>query len=122
VDAAAVRPGGIRVSARLLLVLELAVGAREEEGLMPVVESYEIGGTAVFTADLENLAVAVGLADLLAMNDETFTDSSSHCCPLSLVPAYARARRCGRGLGCLAARRGRRYSTTGCLMRAAGGV
>jgi hypothetical protein len=71
----------VSLSARLLLVLELAVGAGEKERLVPVVEPHEVRGTAVFTADLENLAVAVGLADLLAVDDEALTDSSLHRVP-----------------------------------------
>jgi hypothetical protein len=66
---------------RLVLVLELAVDAGVEKRLVPVVEPHHIRWPAIGTADLEDLAMAVGLADLLAVDDEALTDSSLHRVP-----------------------------------------
>ena len=54
-----------RSGVRLVLVLQLAVRAGVEQRLVPVVEADHVGRTAVRAADLKDLAVAVGLADLL---------------------------------------------------------
>ena len=87
--AAAVSRGSLRA---LVLVLEFAVGTRVEQGLVAVVEPHELGRAAVFAADLEDLAVAVGLADLLAVDDEASSDGCVHRVLLRVLPAYAGGR------------------------------
>ena len=68
-------------SVRLALVLELAVGAGVEQGLVAVIEPHEVRRTAVGSADLEDLAMTVGLADLLAVDDEAFADDACIVAP-----------------------------------------
>ena len=72
-----------------MLVLELAVGARVEQRLVPVVEAHEVRRPAVGAAHLEDLAVPVGLPDLLAVDDQAIADARLHGIPLRRVPAYA---------------------------------
>ena len=83
------RPGAGERSVRLVLVLELAIGARVEEGLVPVIEAHEVRWRALLAPHLEDLSVPVGLADLLPMDDEAFADVRLHRVLLPLVPAYA---------------------------------
>ena len=48
---------------------------------MAVVEPHEVRRSAVGSADLEDLAVTVGLADLLAVDDEAFADAACIVAP-----------------------------------------
>jgi hypothetical protein len=59
-------------------VLDDAVGAREHQRLVPVVEAHEVRRSTVRTADLDDLTLALPGADRAASYVEHVTDFGSH--------------------------------------------
>jgi hypothetical protein len=61
------------------IVLDGCVRTGKEQTLMTVVApANEIGRAPVGAVDLEDLGVAVGLADVVALDDETISDADVH--------------------------------------------
>jgi hypothetical protein len=64
-------------------VLDRGIGAREEEALVPVVvPADEVGRSTVLAADLEDLGIAVGFADVMTLDDQPVSNVRVHEGPL----------------------------------------
>lgn len=60
-------------------VLDAGVGAREHEAFVTVVAPlHEVRRGAVGTVHLEDLGIAIGLADMVSLDDQTVTDCCTH--------------------------------------------
>jgi hypothetical protein len=63
-------------------VLDAGVGAREHEAFVTVVAPlHDIGRGAVGTVHLEDLGIAIGLADMVSLDDQPVT----YCCTHQLL-------------------------------------
>jgi hypothetical protein len=61
------------------VVLDVRVRTGEEQTLVSVVApAHEVGRHTVLAVDLENLGIAIGLADVMTLDDEAVTDLSKH--------------------------------------------
>jgi hypothetical protein len=68
-----------------LEVLDLRIAPGKEETLVAVVTpAHEVRRISVLAADLEDLRVAIRLADVVALDDQTITDFRVHRAFLSL--------------------------------------
>jgi hypothetical protein len=60
------------------LVLDARVGAREEEALVAVRPSDAVRRGAVLTPNFQDLGVALGVPDVMALDDQPITDLCVH--------------------------------------------
>jgi hypothetical protein len=69
-------------------MLDERIGAGNDESDVAIVgPSHEVGRGAVFPVDFDNLCIAVGFTEVMALHDEPVAGTCLHGCTSSLDPA-----------------------------------